>query len=339
VAVSREVRLSSRPVGMPTPETFDCAQVEVLAPADGEVQVRNLWMAVDPAMRGRMSDAKSYVPPFEIGKPLEGPAVGEVIASRSPEFAPGDLVFSRLGWRELFNAPGAALQKRDRERLPPQAYLGFAGSTGLTAYVGLFRIAALQGGETVFVSAASGGVGSVACQIAKLKGCKVIGSAGGARKAAFLRDELGLDAVIDYKAEPNLTKALAAAAPDGLDVYFDNVGGDHLQAALAVAKPFARFALCGMISAYNATEPVAAPRNLVQAVIKRLRLEGFIVLDHFDLESRFLEEVTAWHRQGLLKQAETVFEGVDRAPEAFLGLFRGENLGRMLVRLEDGAAA
>jgi NADPH-dependent curcumin reductase CurA len=317
---------------MPGAETFEFAEVTVPSPAEGEVQVRNLFMAVDPAMRGRMSDAKSYVPPFVLGEPLEGPAVGEVVASRSPDFQPGDLVFSRLGWREMFNAPASVLQKRD-PRLPAQSYLGFAGPTGLTAYVGLFRIAALKGGETVFVSAASGGVGTVACQIAKLKGCRVIGSAGGARKAAFLKDELKLDAVIDYKAEPSLTKALAAAAPEGIDVYFENVGGDHLQAALAVAKPFARFALCGMISAYNATEPVIAPRNLVLAVTKRLRLEGFIVLDHMDLEPQFLAEVTAWHGQGLLKQAETVLNGIDRAPEAFLGLFQGENLGRMLVRL------
>jgi len=324
---------------MPDLDTFEFAEVDTPAPADGEVQVRNLFMAVDPAMRGRMSEAKSYVPPFELDKPLEGPAIGEVTASRSADFAPGDLVFSRLGWRELFNAPAAELKKRDRDRLPPQAYLGFAGSPGLTAYTGLLRIAGLKGGETVFISAASGGVGSVACQIAKLKGCRVVGSAGGARKAAFLREELGLDAVIDYKAEPNLTKALAAAAPEGIDIYFDNVGGDHLQAALAIAKPFARFALCGMISAYNSVEPPTAPRNLVLAVTKSLRLEGFIVLNHLDLEPQFLKEVTAWNAQGLLKQAETVLDGLDRAPEAFLGLFRGDNLGRMLVRLGDEGRA
>lgn len=320
-------------MGMPTPEIFDLAEVDVSSPREGEVQVRNLWMAVDPAMRGRMSEAKSYVAPFELGAPLEGPAIGEVVASRTPDFAPGDLVFSRLGWREVFNAPVSALKIRDRAKLPPQAYLGFAGVTGLTAYVGLFHIAQLKPGETVFISAASGGVGSVACQLAKLTGCTVIGSAGGARKAVFLRDELGLDAAIDYKAEPNLTKALAAAAPNGIDVYFDNVGGEHLQAALAVAKPYARFALCGMISAYNATEPVAAPRNLVQAVVKSLRLQGFIALNHLDLETEFLAQVTAWHDQGLLRQAETVFNGLERAPEAFLGLFRGENLGRTLVQL------
>jgi NADPH-dependent curcumin reductase CurA len=330
---SREIRLKSRPVGAPTLETFDLAEVDVPAPALGEVQVRNLWMAVDPAMRGRMSEAKSYVPPFEVGAPLEGPAVGEVVTSQSPAFAPGDLVFSRLGWRELFNAPAAALGKRDGAALPPQAYLGFAGMTGLTAYVGLFRIAGLKAGETVFISAASGGVGSIACRLAKLAGAKVIGSAGGALKQSFLLGELGVDAAIDYKAEPNLTKALAAAAPEGIDVYFDNVGGDHLQAALAIAKPRARFALCGMISAYNATQPPAAPRNLVQAVIKSLRLEGFIALDHLDLEPELLQKVTAWHAEGRLRQVETVFEGLERAPEAMLALFSGDTLGRTLVRL------
>lgn len=332
MTTSREIRLRSRPVGMADADVFELATVNTPDPADGEVQVRNLYMAVDPAMRGRMSDAKSYVPPFELGKALEGPAIGEVVASRSPDFAPGDIVFSRLGWRELFNAPAADLKKRDRN-LPPQAYLGFAGSTGLTAYTGLFRIAGLKGGETVFISAASGGVGSVACQIAQLKGCRVIGSAGGPRKTAFLRHELKLDAVIDYKAEPNLTKALAAAAPEGIDIYFDNVGGDHLHAALAVANPFARFALCGMISAYNAAEPPTAPRNLVLAVTKSLRLEGYIVLNHQDLEPQFLKDVTAWHAEGRLKQAETILDGLEQAPDAFLGLFRGENLGRMMVRL------
>jgi hypothetical protein len=290
-------------------------------------------MAVDPAMRGRMSEAKSYVPPFELGAAMEGPAVGEVVASNDEAFGTGDLVFNRLGWRELFNAPGSALQKRDRHSLPAQTYLGFAGPTGLTAYAGLLRIAALKPGDVVFVSAASGGVGSIACQIAKLKGHKVIGSAGGERKAAFLRDELKLDAVIDYKAEPSLTKALARAAPEGIDVYFDNVGGDHLQAALAVANPKARFAICGMISQYNVTDAPTVPRNLTMLMVKSIRMEGFIVLNHMDLWQHFMADVTAWHKAGLLEQAETVYQGIDRALEAFFGLFSGGNIGRSLVKL------
>ena len=332
MAASREVRLERRPTGAPVGDDFSLASVDVPPPGAGEIQVRNLWMAIDPAMRGRMSDARSYVPPFELGKAMEGPAVGEVLASNDPGFAPGDLVWSRLGWREAFNANADRLEKRERT-LPPQAYLGFAGMTGLTAYVGLLDIAGLSPGDVVFVSAAAGGVGSVACQIARLKGHKVIGSAGGPRKAAFLKERLGLDEVIDYKAEPSLTKALARAAPEGIDVYFDNVGGDHLQAALAVANRGARFALCGMISQYNATEPSAAPRNLMQAVVKELRLEGFIALSYLHRQPEFLADMTAWHAAGRIESAETVYEGIERALDAFNGLFTGEGMGKTLVKL------
>jgi len=333
MTVSREVRLISRPVGTPVPGDFELAAVDVPAPGPGEVQVRNHWMAVDPAMRGRMSDAKSYIPPFTLGAAMEGPAIGEVVASNDAGFAPGDVVFSRMGWREAFNAPASALKKRDCSVLPEQAYLGFAGMTGLTAYAGLFEVAALKPGDVVFVSAASGGVGSNVCQFAKLKGHKVIGAAGGPEKVAYLKDVLGVDEVIDYKAEPSLTKALARAAPEGIDVYFENVGGDHLQAALAIANPRARFALCGMISQYNATEPSAAPRNLMQAVVKSLRLQGFIALDYFHLEPALIRDVTSWYQDGKLAQAETVYEGIDRALDGFFGLFSGANLGRTLVRL------
>jgi hypothetical protein len=203
---------------------------------------------------------------------------------------------------------------------------------GLTAYVGLLRIAALKPGDVVFVSAASGAVGSLVCQIAKLKGHKVIGSAGGPEKMAFLK-ELGVDVAIDYKAEPDLTAALAKAAPEGIDVYFENVGGEHLEAAIACANPFARFALCGMISQYNATEAPTGPRNIIQAVGKSLRLEGFIVSNHADMQPAFVKDLAAWHAAGKLKWKETVFEGIEKAPDAFLGLFRGENFGKMLVKL------
>ncbi len=333
MTASREVRLRRRPVGMPSAADFELATVDVPDPGPGEVRVHNLWMAVDPAMRGRMGEAKSYVPPFALGAPMEGPAIGRVVASNDPAFRPGDAVWSRLGWRERFNAPGSALKLRDCSILPEQAHLGIGGTTGLTAWIGLLQIAALKPDDVVFVSAASGGVGSIVCQIAKLKGHTVIAAAGGERKTEFLRDTLGVDATIDYKAEPNLTKALARAAPAGIDVYFDNVGGEHLHAALAVANHHARFALCGMISQYNSTDAPLAPRNLMQAVVKRIRMEGFIVLDHLQREAEFLADVTAWYRQGTLRQAESVHEGIDRALEAFFGLFNGENLGRMLVRL------
>lgn len=330
---SREVRLMKRPVGAPTPDLFEIATVEVAEPGLGEVQVRNRWMAVDPAMRGRMSDAKSYVPPFELNEAMQGPAIGEVLASGDPSFKKGDIVYSRLGWREVFNAPASALKHRDCSVLPESAHLGFAGTTGLTAYAGLLDVAGLKAGDVVFVSAASGGVGSTACQIAKLKGHTVIGSAGGARKVDFLKQKLGVDAAIDYKAEPSLTKALARAAPNGIDVYFENVGGEHLQAALAVANFHARFALCGMISVYNSTEPTSAPRNLVQAVVKSIRMQGFIVLNYMHLEEQFLRDVTAWYQAGKLDLAETVYEGIDHALDAFFGLFSGDNLGRTLVKL------
>jgi NADPH-dependent curcumin reductase CurA len=332
MTTSREIRLKSRPVGMPVAENFELAAVELPAPGPGEVQVRNTWMTVDPYMRGRMNDVKSYTPPFALGEVMQGGAIGEVTASNDPSLKPGDLVQSFFGWREAFNAPAAAVQKLDVHGLPPQAFLGVAGMPGLTAYVGLLRIAALKPGDVVFVSAASGAVGSVVCQIAKLKGHKVIGSAGGPEKMAFLK-ELGVDVAIDYTAEPDLAAALAKAAPEGIDVYFENVGGEHLEAAIACANPFARFALCGMISQYNATTPPVGPRNIILAVGKSLRLEGFIVSNHADMQPAFVKDLAEWHAAGKLKWRETVFEGIEKAPDAFLGLFKGENFGKMLVKL------
>lgn len=323
---------------MPDASHFAAVRVEVPPPGEGEVQVRNLHMAVDPAMRGRMSDAKSYVPPFALGAPMEGPAVGEVLASNHPDFAAGDLVFSRLGWREVFNAPASALEQRDAKVLPAQAYLTFAGITGLTAYAGLLHAGGLKPGDVVFVSAATGGVGSLVCQIAKLKGHRVIAAAGGERKLAFLKDELGVDGAIDYRAEPNLTKALArevkAIGAKGIDLYFDNVGGEHLHAAIALANDFARFAICGMISQYNlAGDAPMSPRNLMLMMGKRIRMQGFIATDHLDLWQHFTADMTAWHKAGLLRSAETVHDGIDNALNAFFALFTGENLGRALVRL------
>jgi len=335
--ISREVQLKRRPAGMPVADDFAMASREVPQPGPGEVMVRNLFMAIDPAMRGRMDDVKSYVPPFALDAAMEGPAIGEVIASGDPGFSPGDVVFSRLGWREAFTASAGALQLRDCCELSPQAWLGFAGVTGLTAYAGMLRVGGLKPGDVVFVSAASGGVGSLACQIARIKGHKVIGAAGGAAKAAFLRDVLQLDGVIDYKAEPNLTKALArevrAIGASGIDLYFDNVGGDHLHAAIALANPYARLAICGMISQYNADGVVTPPRNLTLMMGKRLRMEGFIALDHMDMEQHFLADMKAWDKAGLLKSTDHVLQGIDNALAAFFGLFSGSNMGRTLVKL------
>lgn len=328
----REIRLKSRPTGLPTPDNFELATLELPAPADGEVQVRNLWMTVDPYMRGRMNDVKSYSPPFVLGKAMEGGAIGEVAASNSPTLKVGDLVQSGFGWREGFNAPAGQVQKLDPRGLPPQAFLGAAGMPGLTAYAGLLRIAGLKDGDVVFVSGAAGAVGSMVAQIAKAKGHTVIGSAGGPEKVAFLK-EIGVDHAIDYKAETNLNAALAAAAPDGVDVYFDNVGGPHLEAALNSANLFARFAICGMISIYNATEPPPGPRNLAQLIGKNIRMQGYIVSHHFDLMPTYVEELSGWVKAGKVTWKETVHHGIEKAPDAFIGLFSGENLGKMLVKL------
>ncbi|HEX4199595.1 MAG TPA: NADP-dependent oxidoreductase [Caulobacteraceae bacterium] len=329
---SREVRLKARPQGMPTHEHFEIATVHLPDPGPGEVQVKNLWMTVDPYMRGRMNDVKSYSPPFQLGEALQGGAIGEVVASNDPNFKPGDLVSTFFGWREAFNAPGGALQKLDTHGLPPQTFLGAAGMPGLTAYVGLLKIAALKEGDVVFVSAAAGAVGQIACQIAKLKGHTVIGTAGGPDKIAYLK-EIGVDHAIDYKAETDLTAALMRAAPDGIDVYFENVGGTHLEAALVAARPFGRFALCGMISDYNATDMGSGVHGLTAAVGKQLRLEGFIVSSHFDMMPAFVRDLAGWAAEGKIKWRETVEEGIERAPHAFLKLFNGENTGKMLVKL------
>jgi hypothetical protein len=332
MTTAREIRLKSRPQGLPTADNFELATVDLPAPGAGEVQVKNLWMTVDPYMRGRMNDAKSYVPPFQLGKALEGGAVGEVTASGDAAYKPGDLVQSNFGWREGFNAPAAHVQKLDTMGLPPQAFLGAAGMPGLTAYAGLLRVAGLKDGDVVFVSGAAGAVGSMVVQIAKAKGHTVVGSAGGAEKVAFLK-EIGCDHVIDYKAEKDLTAALMRAAPEGIDVYFDNVGGEHLEAALTAARPFGRFAMCGAISMYNATEPPPGPRNLFFVVGKQLKLQGFIVSTHWDMMPDFHRDLAQWVKEGKVTWKETVFEGIDRAPDAFRGLFSGENLGKMLVKL------
>jgi NADPH-dependent curcumin reductase CurA len=332
MTTSREIRLKSRPVGTPVADNFELASVELPAPGAGEVQVRNHWMTVDPYMRGRMNDVKSYSPPFALGEAMQGGAVGEVIASNDPSLKVGDLVQSMYGWREAFNAPAAAVQKLDTFGLPPQAFLGVAGMPGMTAWVGLLKIAAMKDGDVVFVSGAAGAVGQIVVQIAKIKGNTVIGSCGGADKVAYLKS-IGCDEVIDYKAEKDLTAALNRVAPKGIDVYFENVGGEHMDAAIAAARPFARFALCGMISQYNSTGEMYGVKNLIQAVGKSLRLEGFIVSNSFQHLPEFLTDMSGWIAEGKIHWKETIDEGIENAPGAFLKLFRGENTGKMLVKL------
>ena len=328
--MARAWHLKSRPSGMPTADNFELKEVELPPLADGQVRVRNLWLSVDPYMRGRMNDVKSYVPPFAVGGPMDGGAIGEVVESRVDGLKPGDLVQHMSGWRDEAVVPARMAQKLPELGAEPQLFLGVLGVTGMTAYFGLLDAAAAKDGDVVFVSAAAGAVGSAVVQIAKAKGMSVIGSAGGAEKCDFVRS-LGADEVVDYKAGPVL-KGLAAAAPDGIDVYFDNVGGDHLDAAFALARNNARFAICGMIEAYNAKEPMSF-RFIQRIIAARIRLKGFIIFDYFPRMAEFYGEMGPWVANGTVKSRETVVDGLENMPDAFLGLFKGENTGKMLVRL------
>ena len=331
----REIQLASRPQGWPTPDDFRLVEGPVPEPRDGEVLVRNLVMSVDPYMRGRMNDTKSYVPPFALDAPLEGGAVGEVVESRSPDLTPGDIVLHSFGWRDYAVGPARQFRKLRPTGAQPSAYLGVLGMPGFTAYVGLLEIAQLREGDAVFVSGAAGAVGSVAGQIARIKGAsRVIGSAGSPEKVAHLVEDLGFDVAFDYHAAP-VAEQLAAAAPDGIDVYFDNVGGDHLQAAIGASRTFGRAALCGAISQYNATGPVPGPDNLWSVISKRLTLRGFIVSDHGHLMPQFVREMGQWLAEGRVRFSETVVGGLENAPDAFIGLLRGQNTGKMVVELAD----
>ena len=333
---TRQIQLASRPQGWPTHDNFDLVSVELPDPGPGEVLVRNTVMSVDPYMRGRMNDVKSYVPPFQIGEPLDGGAVGEVVASGDDTLRVGDTVMHGLGWREHALLPAAQVRKVDASAVPASAYLGVLGMPGLTAYTGLTRIAGLKEGDSVFVSGAAGAVGSVVGQLARNLGAsRVVGSAGSPEKVAYLTEELGFDSAFDYHDGP-VVKQLAEHAPDGVDVYFDNVGGEHLEGAIAHMNDFGRIAMCGAISQYNADTAAPGPRNIWLAVTRRLTLRGFIVTDHNDLAKEYLPRAAGWVADGSLKFRETYVDGLDRAVDAFLGLHKGENIGKMLVRLDRG---
>jgi NADPH-dependent curcumin reductase CurA len=327
---NRAWHLKSRPIGLPTMENFELKALPSPELQDGWIRVENKWLSVDPYMRGRMNDVKSYVPPFEVGAPLEGGAVGKVIESRSPHFREGETVFHMMGWREAAAGPAEKFNKVPPMPVEDRQWLGNLGLTGATAYFGLLRVAQAKEGDVVFVSAAAGAVGSAVVQIAKAKGMNVIGSAGGADKVAWVR-ELGADAAIDYKAEP-VVQALMREAPKGIDVYFDNVGGDHLDAAFAAAHQNARFAICGMIEGYNGGEPHAF-RYIMRVIAARIRVQGFIYTDFLPEMGDFYRDMGGWVASGQVKSRETVRDGIEAAPEAFLDLFRGANTGKMLVRL------
>ncbi len=332
-STAREVRLAARPNGWPTEDNFEIATVTPGQPGPGQLLVRNLAMSVDPAMRGQMNDRHTYVAPFRIGEPLTGAAIGEVAVSAAEGFAVGDLVVHTLGWREYALLDGTAARRVDPELAGPNAFLGVLGAPGLTAYAGLFEIAGLTDNDVVFVSGAAGAVGSLAGQLAKLHGArKVIGSAGSDEKVRHITEDLGFDAAFNYKKGP-VGEQLAELAGEGIDVYFDNVGGDHLEAAIHTMNDFGRIAMCGAISQYNEAEAQPGPRGMFQMVSKRLTARGFIVLDHFDQYPRFLEHVGPWVRDGRIHYEETVLSGIEKGPEAFLGMMRGENTGKMLVDL------
>ncbi|WP_327676675.1 NADP-dependent oxidoreductase [Kitasatospora sp. NBC_00458] len=333
-ATAREWHLAARPQGWPVPTDFALVEAPVRRPGPGEVLVRNTHLSVDPYMRGRMNDVKSYLPPFRLGEVMDGGAVGYVVASGAEGFAPGDAVLHGLGWREYATLPAERAVKVDPSVAPLSAYLGVLGMTGLTAYAGLLAVGGLKEGDRVFVSGAAGAVGSVVGRIARLKGASlVVGSAGSAEKVAKLVDEYGFDAAFNYKDAP-VREQLAKAAPEGIDLYFDNVGGDHLEAAIGALGVHGRAVLCGAIAQYNETTAPAGPRNLALAIGKRLRLEGMLVGDHAALQPQFVAEVAGWLADGSLRNEETVVDGFEHTPEAFLDLLRGANTGKMVVRLD-----
>ncbi len=332
-ATTREIHLAARPSGEPVPTDFATTGVPVPELGPGQVLVRNTWLSVDPYMRGRMNDVKSYVPPFQLGAPLDGGAVGEVIASESADVPVGATVLHGLGWREHAVVDAGGARVIDTEIAPAEAYLGPLGMPGLTAYAGLKVIAPVTEGDVVFVSGAAGAVGTVASRVARHLGASlVVGSAGGPEKCRRLVEEFGYDAALDYR-QGKLYRQLKEAAPKGIDVYFDNVGGDHLQAAIGAARQNGRFAICGAISNYNATEPTPGPNNLALIIGKRLTLRGFIVFDHQDLAKEYAQLAAGWLADGSLTFEKTVVDGFDHTVDAFLGLLSGANTGKMLVRL------
>jgi len=328
---NKEIRFASRPTGVPTPENFDLVDVDVPQPDEGEVLIKTLFISVDPYLRGRMREGKSYVAPFVIGQVIESGVVGEIVESRSTEFKPGDVVMGMLGWK-LYNVAPAKYLRKVAPGAPTTAALGVLGITGLTAYFGLLDIGQPQSGETVVVSGAAGAVGMTACQIAKIKGCRVVGIAGSDEKNRYLRDELGVDATINYKSE-DVFESLKRSCPNGIDVYFDNVGGAVSDAALRLLNNGARIPLCGQISMYCSDQPDIGLRPQPLLLVKSALMKGFIITSYMPRFEEGITQLAQWFMSGQLKHRETIVDGFENTPRAFIGLFSGENIGKQIVRV------
>jgi NADPH-dependent curcumin reductase len=336
--VNRQIILVSRPYGEPSPENFKLGEAPIPAIAEGQMLLKAKYLSLDPYMRGRMSDAKSYVPPFAIGEPLGGQTVSEIVASKNPSFAVGDVVLGFGGWQEYAVSNGSELRKLDPSLAPVSTALGVLGMPGMTAYAGLSNIGLPKQGETLAVAAAAGPVGSTVGQIGKIKGCRVVGIAGGKEKTSYLINELGFDAAVDHRS-PNLKEELKAACPNGIDIYFENVGGAVFDAVLPLLNNFARVPVCGLIANYNITAlpegPDRIPALMRMVLTKRLRIQGFIIFDYAQQTGDFLRDAGGWVREGKLKYKEDIVEGLENAPKAFIGLLKGANFGKLLVKVSD----
>lgn len=332
--MNRQIILKSRPVGMPSTANFELTEAPVPAPGEGELLVKALYISVDPYMRSRMSDAKSYVPSFEVGKPMDGGVVAEVIESNHPDFTVGDAVLGHLQWQEIQTVNAQQVNKLDKSA-PLSYYLGILGMPGLTAYFGMNEIGKPVAGETVVVSGAAGAVGMVVCQIARIKGCRVVGIAGSDDKNAYLKNVLKVDEVINYQTEKDMKAAIARTCPDGVDVYYDNVGGEISDAVFANINKFARIILCGQISMYNATEVPAGPRPQPLMVKKSALMQGFIVSNYSARFGEGIQQLAQWLAEGKLTYQETIIQGFEKLPETFIGLFHGKNTGKLLVKVAE----
>ena len=334
-AVNKQICLASRPSGWVEKKNFTVTEAAIVKPADGEVLVRNIFMSVDPYMRSRMNDVKSYIPPFQIGEVLQAGVVGQVVESRFDGIDAGDYVMGMLGWENYSVSDGRSLRKVVAGSIPLSYHLGVLGMPGMTAYVGLMKIAAAQAGDKVFVSAASGAVGSVVGQLAKIHGCYVAGSAGSDDKVNLLMGEFGYDAAFNYKTSESLTKSVQAACPDGVDILFENVGADIFEAVLWNMRDYGRIALCGMIADYNLEEPQPGPRGMQLIIGRRLTIRGFIVTDHPEACEEYVKKAIGWLQEGKLIYRESIAEGVENAPQAFMDLLKGANTGKQIVQLSD----